>query len=298
MPTEGDAKMTAAPPAVTDSSRAAVLASRAKALALSCHPGPVVGVTAAATAYAAVLGRSPAGTASVAAAVLAGQLSVGWHNDWLDSPRDLAASRTDKPVALGLIAVSTVRMAALVAAAACVPLSLLSGWRAALVHLVAVAVAWGYNAGLKAGWASFAPYGVAFGLLPVFVSLGARGAPLGPWWAPAAAMLLGVGAHFMNALPDLDDDEAAGIRGLPHRIGRTASLRVAAVFLLAASLVLVLHSGRPSVAGLIGLGAAIALVAGAVASARSKRSRAPFNLAIAVALVDVALLLIEGHGAI
>jgi hypothetical protein len=38
-----------------------------------------------------------------------------------------------------------------------------------------------------------------------------------------------------STLPDLADDEATGIRGLPHRIGGPRSQAVAAVLLLAAS---------------------------------------------------------------
>ena len=110
-------------------------------------------------------------------------------------------------------------MAAAIALAAVPLLSLLSGWRAAIVHCVAVALAWAYDLGLKATALSVVPYAIAFGLLPVFVVLGLPGAPWPPWWAPVAGALLGAGAHFANALPDLDDDIATGVRGLPHRLG-------------------------------------------------------------------------------
>ena len=95
------------------------------------------------------------------------------------------------------------------------PLSLLSGWRAAAVHLVAVLLAWGYDLGLKSTVWSVVPYTVSFGLLPAFVTLGLPGAPWPPWWATAAGALLGAGAHFANVLPDLDDDLATGVLGLP-----------------------------------------------------------------------------------
>ena len=66
------------------------------------------------------------------------------------------------------------------------------------------------------------PYVVCFGLLPVFVVLGCPGTPAPPWWLPVAGGLLGAGAHFANVLPDLDDDAATGVRGLPHRLGARA----------------------------------------------------------------------------
>lgn len=57
-------------------------------LARACHPEPTVAVTAMATALGAGNGRPPGGVAAVALAVLAGQLSVGWHNDWFGAERD------------------------------------------------------------------------------------------------------------------------------------------------------------------------------------------------------------------
>ncbi|NEB71712.1 hypothetical protein G3I39_32290, partial [Streptomyces fulvissimus] len=54
---------------------------RAAGLALACHPGPVVAVTALACALAVGAGLSPARLALAGVAVLTGQLSVGWCND-------------------------------------------------------------------------------------------------------------------------------------------------------------------------------------------------------------------------
>ena len=41
------------------------------------------------------------GCVAVAVAVLAGQLSTGWSNDWFDAGRDTAVGRTDKPIVAG-----------------------------------------------------------------------------------------------------------------------------------------------------------------------------------------------------
>src|SRR4051794_211623 len=136
-------------------------------LVAACHPGPALAVTALATALAVSVDARPA---RVALAFLTGQLSVGWSNDWVDAERDRAVARPDKPVVQGL-PVATVRAAALLAATACVPLSLALGWRAGLAHLVAVASAWAYNLGLKATLASFVPYALSFGLVPDVVTL-------------------------------------------------------------------------------------------------------------------------------
>ena len=40
-----------------------------------------------------------------------------------------------------------------------------------------------------------------------------------PAWMMATGAVLGVGAHLLNALPDLADDDATGVRGLPQRLG-------------------------------------------------------------------------------
>jgi 4-hydroxybenzoate polyprenyltransferase len=72
------------------------------------------------------------------AAVLTGQLSIGWSNDLVDAPRDRAVGRTDKPLATGALDERLVRVACVVAVLATVPLSLLCGVVAGLVHLATV----------------------------------------------------------------------------------------------------------------------------------------------------------------
>lgn len=269
----------------------------ALALARSCHPEPTVAVTAMVTALAVTTGRSVSGVLLVAAAVLTGQLSIGWLNDHLDAGRDRAVGRTDKPAAAGTIPARTVGVAAVVAAVLCVPLSLASGLLAGGLHLVAVAAGLAYDLGLKATRWSVVPYAVCFGLLPVFVVLGADAPP--PWWLPVAGALLGSGAHFANVLPDLDDDLSTGVSGLPHRLGAAGSRAAAAALLLAASFVLVggvLASGAPVPVPVLVVApvlAAVVLVAGFVAG-RRHRSRAPFRAVMVVALIDVALLVAAG----
>ena len=118
-------------------------------LVRASHPEPTVAVTAIATALAVSAGLG-ARSLLVGAAFLAGQLSVGWSNDALDAARDRRNDRRDKPVARGEVSERAVWTAASLAATAAVPLSLALGLRAGLLHLAAVAVAWAYNARLKA----------------------------------------------------------------------------------------------------------------------------------------------------
>jgi 4-hydroxybenzoate polyprenyltransferase len=265
------------------------------ALARASHFQPTVAVTTIATGLAVAVGRGFGGTVAVMLAVLAGQLSVGWSNDYLDRDRDRRAHRTDKPIVAGTVKARTVGIAAIVAAVACVPLSFLSGWRAALVHLAAVALAWAYNAGAKNTMFSVVPYVLSFGVLPVFVTLGLPGHPLPPWWAVVAAALLGAGAHFVNTLADLDDDERVGIRGLPHRVGARGSLVVAAVLLASAVLVLTIApSGGAGPLGIVLLVSALGAVVGVVVAGSTGHERGAWSLTLYVAGLSVALFLAHG----
>src|SRR6185369_10836048 len=206
-----------------------------------------------------------------------------------DRDRDVRVHRADKPVAAGTLAPTTVRTAAAVAAVAVVPLSLLSGWFAGSLRLIAVASAWSYNLWLKATVLSVLPYAISFGLLPAFITAGLPGHPVYGWLVAAGA-LLGAGAHFANVLPDIDDDLRTGVRGLPHRLGATGS-RIAAGTLLAAG-----PLGPPGALGVGAVAVAIAAAVGAGVLGRRPGSRAAFLGVLVVAAVDVALLLASGRG--
>ena len=265
--------------------------SAVAALVTACHPGPTAVVTAMAVALAVGVGRGPAGALAVGAAVLAGQLTIGWANDAVDASRDRAAGRTDKPVARGDVSATTVGRAAWVSGVACVPLSYLSGPAAGSVHLVVVASGLAYDLRLKATWWSWAPYAVAFGLLPGFVTLGLPEPAWPAGWVTLTAALLGVGAHFVNTLPDLADDLSQGVRGLPQRVGAPWSRRIAAALLLAATATLAVGpAGPPGRAAwsLVALG--VVVIAAALAWPWPRGSRAPFHLVASLALVDVLVL--------
>lgn len=268
---------------------------RLPALVRACHPLPALAVTAVSTALAATTDRDGWELVAVAAAVLAGQLSVGWLNDALDARRDAVAGRPDKPVATGAVGRVSVAVAAGVAAPLAVGLSLLSGVAAAAAHVVALCSAWAYDLGVKGTAFSVAPYAVSFGLLPTFVALGAPGHSWPPGWLVAAGAVLGSAAHFANAIPDIDADLATGVRGLPHRLGATASAALASALVLLTSVILVVGPPGPvSPAGLVALplSGAVLVVGGLLA--RRPGSRAAFNALLVVAVIDVVLLVATG----
>ena len=130
-------------------------------------------------------------------------------------------------------------------------------------------------------------YALAFGALPAFVSLVDDPDQLPPWWMVGAGALLGVGAHFVNVLPDLADDAATGVRGLPHRLGARRSSALAASVLVAATVVIVLGAPVESIAVAT---LALVVVGGLAVVALVTTGRTPFRAAIAMALVDVAML--------
>lgn len=252
-------------------------------------------VTSLASAYGAARRARPGQIATLATAVLVGQLSVGWQNDALDAGRDARAARREKPVVAGAITRTGLTAAALAASALAVPVSFLPGTGFARAHLTALAAAWSYNLGVKATTASVAPYAVAF---PLLVQAVAEATPLAgapPWWLFGGIGLLAAGAHLANASPDIDDDLEVGIRGLPQRLGRHRANQGAAALVSAASLLLAFGDGHPTRAG---VGTAVAALATVTTGGLLAGRRGPkiwFPTTMAVAALDVLLLVATGR---
>jgi 4-hydroxybenzoate polyprenyltransferase len=196
-------------------------------------------IAAGVAAAPALSGRSGREVLLVFTTVLVGRATAGWLNDVADRERDIAAERLDKPVAQGWVHPSTVTFTVACATCLLVPLSISNGTTAGVAHLLSVAAAWFYNSRIKTTWMSWIPWLLSFGLLPTFLSYGGWGGGLhgGP---PTVAMtalaaLLGVGVHFLTALPDLVGDNHNGVRSLPMivalRIGAPRLLLVTTVYL-------------------------------------------------------------------
>ncbi|MFD6279412.1 UbiA family prenyltransferase [Streptomyces sp. NPDC060209] len=269
-------------------------------LLLSCHPGPVAAVTVLVTALAVSSGPGSGRWALVAAAVLTGQLSVGWCNDAFDAVRDAEAARPGKPVARGAVGPAAVWGAAFTALSLCAVLSLACGAAAGAAHLAGVAAAWAYNLKLKETVLSWLPYAIGFGSLPFLVALSLPGSPWPAWWAVAAGALLGVAAHLGDVLPDIEADLRAGIRGLPQRLGPARTRLLLPLPLVAATAVLVLGPvgapGGRGVAVLSGVALCAVVATTACAGPRPVRTWRKAALAgtVVVASADVALLLARG----
>ena len=266
------------------------------ALALASHPGPSVVVAVVTAGLAVGAGLDAGRVALVGVAMLVGQVSVGLSNDWIDAKRDAAVGRLDKPIARGWVGVGTARAVSFGALVLAVLLTLPLGWPATLAHVVFIASAWSYNLWLKRTPLSVAPFVVSFGLLPAIVTLAAVPPAFAAPWALAAAALLGVTAHFSNVLPDLADDRATGVVGLPHRLGRRTSGLVIALALAAASALVVFGPGPAGPARWIGFGISLLLAATCAYLALTRPpTRLLFQLIMAATIVNVVLLALSGE---
>jgi 4-hydroxybenzoate polyprenyltransferase len=263
------------------------------------HPEPAVAVTTVAALLSVGAGLGPLPAAGVTATIAASQLAVGWANDAIDAPRDARVGRADKPVALGTVSRRAAGTAAVVAALACLTLAVATAAGAGTPW--AFTVAWlglgsalAYDWPLKSTVLSPLPYAVSFACLPAFVVLVA-GRPVPPWLVFAGA-LLGMGAHFANVVPDMGEDESTGVRGLPHRFGPVGALAASAVLLLAVTALLILGPpGPPRAFGAAAGALAVAvLLLGAFVGRRSAARHWAFRGVMAVALVDVVLLVAGG----
>jgi len=275
--------------------------ARVRALLGSTHPGPTLVVTLLAVVLGASSGLPVDRLIVLALAVLLGQASIGFANDWLDADRDRSVGRTDKPVAQGLVGVGTVRVAAVVCAVLMLVPSFWLGPAAGVAHLVLVASGWAYDLGLKRTPFSVVPFVVSFGLLPAVATLAAAPPAAPAAWAVAVGAVFGVAIHFTNVLPDLDDDARTGIAGLPHRLGRTVSgVTSFAALVVAAGLLLVgqLTGGASTtgvVAAVVGTVATVGItVAGVRLVLAGRISRTLFRLIMAAAVLLVVQLALSG----
>jgi 4-hydroxybenzoate polyprenyltransferase len=267
-----------------------------RALALSCHPIPSVAVTAVTAGLAALSELTLGRGALVTAAVFSGQLSIGWSNDYLDADRDRAMLRSDKPLASGAMERRVVGIAAVVALIVALALSTALGWPGGVAALAIVVCGWAYNVGLKATVLSWLPYVIAFGMLPAVATLSASPPRWPGAWALIAGGLLGVAAHLANVLPDLGDDVATGIRGLPHRIGaRATALTATAILLIASAVILFGPVGQPGPWRWAGFAGAILLTGAAARLALGDpSSRRFFRAILLIAALDVVSFAFSG----
>ena len=254
----------------------------------AAHALPTVAVSAVITAFAWSLGWTGWPLAWVFAAILVGQLSVGWSNDAFDASLDARVGRTEKPTVSRAVSVRALWVASV---AALITASVLSwgvaGWIGGTFHVFAILMAWLYNVRLSRTAWSWLPYALAFGAMPAFLSFGLDGQPPTAW-SVAVFAIVGVSAHLANALPDLESDRAAGVGGLAVRLGARRSVILCWVLLAIGSGILASVTSAVSTAltALVVVAFAVAVVIGS----RMRRRAGMFYALVATVAVDVLVL--------
>ena len=268
--------------------------ARVIGLIKSTHPIPSFAVTSFTVLLAFGYGMPIEKLVPVGLGILFQQFSVGLSNDWLDYERDKTVGRKDKATVRFEVSAKLVRNASLVSAALALVVATSLGLETTLIMIAMLVVGWSYNLGLKSNALSALPYAAGFGIVPVFVTLSLSTPQLPLWWVMLAAALLGVAAHFANALPDLLDDRETGVRALPHILGqRISALAISGAAALASLLVVTQSTSLNPVLAWVGFGLTMALVITAsVIALRPKPPRVIFHLLIAAAFVNVVLLVL------
>lgn len=181
------------------------------------------------TIATAVCGGSWSAVALVLLASAAGQATVGWTNDVHDAAADRAAGRVNKPTVRGELRPEDLRAPILVSATLTIPLSFLAaGWIGGAAHIAAVASALVYNFFLARTMWSWVPYAVSFALMPVFIAHASSPTLWPTIPIVLLSVLVGVTAHLLNAIPDIDIDRETGWGGLAVSLGKRRSIVVVA----------------------------------------------------------------------
>jgi 4-hydroxybenzoate polyprenyltransferase len=204
----------------------------------AAHFGPTLIVTTT-TFLLALSQYSIIEALRVAIAIFAGQLVIGWSNDLIDAPLDIAAQRANKPIVGKEMDPDLLRKSIVLAIFAALLLSLISplGLIGTLIHFLGLLSATLYNLKLKSTILSPLPFIVSFGALPWAIYLPTGNKP--PLWLFIDFMLISVAFHFFNVLKDFQWDINQGVLGLPQRLGRNASLVTSISLVISAILVLI-----------------------------------------------------------
>jgi 4-hydroxybenzoate polyprenyltransferase len=213
--------------------------ARLRALVSATHFPQALAMVLLMTIATAILGGSWSSVALVFLASAAGQATVGWTNDWHDAAADRAAGRGNKPTVRGELRPEDLRVPILFSATLTIPLSFFAaGWVGGAAHIAAVASALVYNFYLARTVWSWVPYAVSFALMPVFIAQASSPALWATLPVVLLSVLVGVTAHLVNAIPDIDIDRATGWGGLAVSLGKRRSMILAAVLVVAATVCL------------------------------------------------------------
>jgi protoheme IX farnesyltransferase len=198
------------------------------------HPFPLLAVVG----LTALVGVASAGgeldverLARIVATMFFAQLVVGWTNDYVDRDAD-ARFQPSKPIPSGEVSAPLLPFASSAAGLAALGVAVTLGWLPAVCVALGMGSGLAYNFVLKPTPWSWAPFVVAFCVLPPFVWSG-----LEVWDGAFVALYpialpLTVAAHLANALPDLETDRESGRSTVVVGLGRRGTLCALRVILL------------------------------------------------------------------
>jgi len=154
----------------------------------------------------------------VIAAHAAMQVSIAMINDYCDRRVD-AKGKPEKPIPRGLILPREALIAGLLMIAIMlillIPLPLL----ALVISLCYLMLGQGYNLGLKSTPLSGIVFALAMPLIPLYAFAGVGHIPPIILWLVPVGFLLGIALNLANSLPDLEEDQAQGLRTLAVVLG-------------------------------------------------------------------------------
>ena len=212
------------------------------------HPFPVVLKVLACAAFTTIAtpgGPALAPLAALLVAVCLINAGIGALNDYCDRDLD-ARSKPSKPLVQGLVrpwqalVVGVATLATGLAATRSLP------WPARVSAVVYATAGIAYDLGLKRTRWSWAPFVVAFPLLPIWSWTAVRGWDRRLRWVYPVGAPLVLGIHLANTLPDLAADRRSGVQGLAHRLGLRWSRRVCWAGYLVAQLLVLARTQRPT----------------------------------------------------
>lgn len=204
--------------------------SRFASLVLATHFPQALTMVILTTTLSFLFGQHGIILMFVLIATAAGQASIGWVNDFIDSKTDQENNRTHKPLVSNSLARVNLKLPILISLLVSVPFSFLAGgWLGGVANILAIASAQLYNLYLSRTVWSWLPYAVSFGLLMVFVTQSSSTKLWPSWQLVLIASCVGVIARIFNALPDIQMDKASELGGFVVWLGRARAFMVVAI---------------------------------------------------------------------
>ena len=215
------------------------------------HPFPVAMNAVAADAFAMIAARSWPGARAIvllAAAIIGSQSLVGIVNDVRDRALD-AQTKPQKPLVSGRATLPGATILGAVMGIVALAAGVALGWLSLALVIAMTGAGLVYDLWLKRTAFSFLPYVLGLPILPIWAWTAVRDAPARLWLTYPLGILIGLGLHLANAMPDAERDAAGGVRGIVQVVGRRGSLTMC-VTSFAATIILVAALTGPHRSGL------------------------------------------------